>query len=216
MAGSSRKRRRSYNNALREELAEQTRERVLDAVARLLWEGKLEDFSIARVSERSGVSAATVYRHFPNRTALLDAVDEWLGRKVARPPTPRSLEELADGAPELFRYYATHRDRLRMARAASALRELRAHAQRRRDRAIAGALAPLTEHLPPERANAIHALFRTFYGFDTFEMMTERFGVSVELASEIVAWAVRALAADLEREAAEETRRKSPRREERA
>lgn len=41
MIGSSRTRGRSCDEALREELAEQTRERVLAAVARLLWERAL-------------------------------------------------------------------------------------------------------------------------------------------------------------------------------
>lgn len=202
MKGSSRKppAARVYDNSLREEHAAQTRERILEAVARLIWEGKLEDFSVARAAEKSGVSAATIYRYFPNRTALLDGVNDWLGHQLARPPFPRTFADLVDGAPALFDYYERNGERLRMLRASEALRELREHGRRERDLALVKLLRPATSHLPAAEADAIHALIRVLHGFEAYEVMTERFGASAESASGAVRWAVRILAAELERQ----------------
>src|SRR3954453_17892236 len=50
-----------------------TRTRIIDAVFELLAEGHPAAISIPEVSRRSGVSIATIYRHFPSKEQLLDA-----------------------------------------------------------------------------------------------------------------------------------------------
>jgi AcrR family transcriptional regulator len=58
---------------LRDEHKELTRRRVLEAVIELLAEGSLDELSVPAVADRSGVSLATIYRHFPTRAELLSA-----------------------------------------------------------------------------------------------------------------------------------------------
>lgn len=65
---------RQYNNSLRQDQAAQTRERILDAAVALLAEGGDSDVAMPDVAARAGVSLRTVYRNFPTRDALLDAV----------------------------------------------------------------------------------------------------------------------------------------------
>lgn len=212
MNDTSRTPRRSYDNTLREQQAAQTRDRILDAVARQIWEGNLEDFSVAKVAERSGVSAPTIYRHFPNRTALLDAVNEWLGKELERPPFATDAAAMMERVGELFAYYERQRERLRMARVTEAMREVREQGRKERDRAMAALLGPLTEHLSPDEANAIVALFRVLYGFDAYELMTDRFGVSRDDAAAGVRWAMQTLTTALERDRDAKRRRKGGRR----
>src|SRR3954453_7542578 len=50
-----------------------TRTRIIDAVFELMAEGHPSAISIPEVSRRSGVSIATIYRHFPSKEQLLDA-----------------------------------------------------------------------------------------------------------------------------------------------
>jgi len=50
-----------------------TRKRIIDAVFELLAEGHPAAISIPEVSRRSGVSIATIYRHFPSKEQLLEA-----------------------------------------------------------------------------------------------------------------------------------------------
>ena len=56
---------------LRDEQRELTRRKVLGAVVELVAEGTVEELSVPAVARRSGVSVATIYRHFPSRDDLL-------------------------------------------------------------------------------------------------------------------------------------------------
>lgn len=63
--------------------AERNRQRILDAAADLFAERGLQ-VSLDEVAERAGVGVGTVYRRFPNREALIDAlfqarVEEFIG-----------------------------------------------------------------------------------------------------------------------------------------
>jgi len=63
--------RRPYRSERRREQAEQTRERVRDAAARLFEARGYEGASIAAIAEEAGVSAESVYAHFGNKRTLL-------------------------------------------------------------------------------------------------------------------------------------------------
>ena len=60
---------------------ERTRKVVLEATAELIGECGFGRTSIEAISERSGVARSTIYRHWPERTALLF---ESVGRKMER------------------------------------------------------------------------------------------------------------------------------------
>src|SRR5688500_17226217 len=61
--------------SLRDEQMEVTQNRILDAVEAELGEGGWLAFSMAGVAKRAGVSERTVYRHFSDREALVEAAD---------------------------------------------------------------------------------------------------------------------------------------------
>ena len=61
------------NDGLRSEQMALTRTRIIDAVFELMAESHPAAISIPEVSRRSGVSIATIYRHFPNKEQLLEA-----------------------------------------------------------------------------------------------------------------------------------------------
>src|ERR1700677_550244 len=69
-----------------------SRERVLTTTLDLLTEAGLDDLTIDEISRRSGVAKTTIYRHWPNRSAL--AIDACVrmtdGEEV--PPDTGSLE----------------------------------------------------------------------------------------------------------------------------
>jgi AcrR family transcriptional regulator len=193
---------RTYNNAFREEQARQTREKILETAVALLREGSEDGLSVPGIAERSGISVATVYRHFPDRDALFDALQAWMGAKLGRPPVPETIEELVDGAPALFRYYENAGDLMRLVHDNPALRELNERRRRGRDRQIAAIAGKITGDLDPRRANAVGALIRTFYGFEAYRTMRDRFGVEPHEASEIVAWAAKTLIREIGKERA--------------
>ncbi len=69
-SGSSR---RPYRSTVRLEQADRTRERILDAVVRLIERGD-RHLAYAGVADEARIALATVYRHFPDRAELLASV----------------------------------------------------------------------------------------------------------------------------------------------
>jgi len=65
---------RRYEQRLRAETAEQTRRRVLDAVAALLRAAPAEPLSVERAARAAGVARSTVYSIFGSRAGLFDAL----------------------------------------------------------------------------------------------------------------------------------------------
>ena len=70
-----------------------SRERVLTTTLDLLMEAGLDDLTIDDISRRSGVAKTTIYRHWPNRSALvIDACSRMTDGEEA-PPDTGSLED---------------------------------------------------------------------------------------------------------------------------
>ncbi len=63
-----------YSSRLREEAKQATRERIIDALVRVVIEDGVHAFSVATVAARAGVSHRTVYRHFASREELLEGL----------------------------------------------------------------------------------------------------------------------------------------------
>lgn len=70
---------RKYDQVLRAEAAEQTRRRILDAVAQRVREAPSEQLSLDQVARLARVSRSTIYADFGSRAGLFDAfvVDLW-------------------------------------------------------------------------------------------------------------------------------------------
>jgi AcrR family transcriptional regulator len=66
--------------------SEERRDAVLNAAMELMQEDDLRRASVDRISERSGVSKATIYKWWPNRTAV--AIDAFLHQMMADAPVP--------------------------------------------------------------------------------------------------------------------------------
>jgi AcrR family transcriptional regulator len=80
--------RRRYNSQRRREQAEQTRDLVLEAAARLFVGRGYQGTSIAAVAELAGVSPESVYGHFGTKRALLGEVLQRAVRGRERVPVP--------------------------------------------------------------------------------------------------------------------------------
>jgi AcrR family transcriptional regulator len=80
---------------IRVEHAKRTRTRIVDAVVRLVTERNDVHFTMPEVAKVSGVSLRTVYRYFPTRQSLTDAVAA-VGDRVAASNLPATAFELSD------------------------------------------------------------------------------------------------------------------------
>lgn len=87
--------RRRYTQKKRAESQGETRERIVAAAVELHEELGPRQTSISALAERAGVQRLTIYRHFPDETALIAACgSHWLG--LHPPPDPVRWASLAD------------------------------------------------------------------------------------------------------------------------
>ncbi|MEU2870518.1 TetR/AcrR family transcriptional regulator C-terminal ligand-binding domain-containing protein [Streptomyces olivoreticuli] len=77
------------------------RQAVLDATLELLLEGGLPAATVDAVNARSGVSKATIYKHWPNRTAV--AIDAYTQHMAEQVPTPADSGDARADLVELLR-----------------------------------------------------------------------------------------------------------------
>src|ERR1700743_2975802 len=79
--------------------SDERRDAVLKAAMELMQEADLRRASVDRISARSGVSKATIYKWWPNRTAV--AIDAFLHRMMIDAPVPDTGSAAADLRPTL-------------------------------------------------------------------------------------------------------------------
>ena len=89
-----------------------TRARIMDALVEVLNTEGITEFSVQRVADRAGVAHRTVYRHYPNREALLEGIAEHLEapmRAQGLPGIPRTLDDAVEVIDPLFEFFEDHR-----------------------------------------------------------------------------------------------------------
>jgi AcrR family transcriptional regulator len=192
--------RRTYSSPLRESQAQRTRDLILDALTDLLGERRADEITTREIADRAGVSQPTVYRHFPDRDALLAGLT---GRMVALMDTedeiarPATLEDLAPLAARGMGLSETHAV---ISKAEAILNaDPRRLSQDSRERS-AELLRLVTESLPDydERDHLrITALLRNLYSVQVWLRMREEFGIYGDEAGPIVGWAVETLVREI-------------------
>src|SRR3954452_15753098 len=86
---------------LRDRQAAATREQILEVAMHQLGQGPRETFSHESIAEVAGMGARTVYRHFPDRASLLQALWERL-RAAAHLRFPAREDEILSLARTAF------------------------------------------------------------------------------------------------------------------
>jgi AcrR family transcriptional regulator len=96
-----------YHSPLRSRQKEQTRDLILDAVDAILRGAPVSEVTIAAVARQADITERTIYRHFPTREDLLDAV--WrralhavTGGQDQQAETLEEILDLTRGAYESF------------------------------------------------------------------------------------------------------------------
>jgi AcrR family transcriptional regulator len=187
-------------NSLRERQADVIREAILDALAALLDRRDPDDVAMSEVAAGAGISLRTLYRYFPTREAMFDAVGDHV---VARLGLPRQIE----GADDISRVFLESASRgaqspqLVRAMLWSRLgRRARSAHRRRRVESIAAALAEVTSHLPAADARRREGAIVYLTSLPAWITVSEECGLSAEDARLGIAWAISTLVADLRRE----------------
>jgi AcrR family transcriptional regulator len=191
---------RTYRSALRESHAEQTRESILAAAADEMAERGPQAFAVPSVAARCGVALRTVYRHFPTRDELLDAMwawlyakRDWLERDVPRGPLEETVARV--GA-----RYTEMRALIAAAQRCERQLALRKKTRKRRMANFEAALADDVAKLGPEaRRRALGAL-HCLTTPTVWLMLTDSWCPDPAEAARTAAWAVSVLREKLQRD----------------
>jgi AcrR family transcriptional regulator len=185
---------RRYDNSLREEQAEETRGRILDAAIRVI-AGGIATASVPAIAREAGVSVPTVYRHFGTKTVLLAAVYPHVARRAGldRLPDPTSLDDLKERIGLIFeRADALDAlDRAAMASpAAAAVRSATMPSRLARLRRLTDAVGVDLSAADRERLTRLLAVVTASA---SLRMWRDHLGASVEQAAADIDFMVRAL-----------------------
>lgn len=189
---------RPYRSQLREQQAEQTRERIVEALLEQVVDTQRSDFSIAEVAARAGVSERTVYRHFPSREDLLGAIDEHYQR-LPQPRGPESLADFPAHVDALYAWFDEHAEHVEAAHVAGIGRELHLHARARRGREVRETIDRMLAPLPARERRIVYAVVRCMFGSAIWRAMREEVGLSSEEAREAARWVAQLITKDVSR-----------------
>jgi AcrR family transcriptional regulator len=191
---------RPYESPLRAEQLEQTRQRILQAMADVLADEAVDEVTIPIVAMRARVSVRTVYRHFPTKEALFDAFGEWAEEhlRLVLHSYPETLEGVREMAPALYRMYDEQAPLIR-ALLSKRGQEIRARTRRRRLKTFEKAMRELTQELEPaERRLAIGVIY-LLVSAPAWQAMRDQCALDGAEAGRAAAWAVRVLTDELRR-----------------
>ena len=102
----------------RAEQVDETHQRIVEATVDLHGSVGLAATTIAAIAEKAGVTRLTVYRHFPDESALFDACSaHWMSQQQL--PDPGAWAQIGDpagrlraGLADLYRFYRAGADML--------------------------------------------------------------------------------------------------------
>jgi len=194
---------RPYNLGRRQESAEQTRTRIIEAARELLMASDgLSGFTMEAVARQAGVARMTVYYQFESKVGLLEAVSDDLARRghmerLAEAFTqPTALQALEKFVETFARFWGADRVITRRLRALAALDSDFEQVVRGRDgwrrnaaRALIGRFSTEYGRPPPELIEqAVSQLF-TITSFETFDTLAGSDQTPEDVAPQILALA---------------------------
>jgi AcrR family transcriptional regulator len=188
---------RAYRSAVRQEQAARTRARILEAFVDELARGH-DDFVVADVAARAGVSVRTVYQHFPNREAQIDAVVAWIDAQVGAEELPATAAELPAFTRRRYDTFFAHERVFRAQLGAGVATEVRRRRRRKLEAAVDGCLA--ATGAPAAEARAAAAMIKELIGAPLGLRLMDH-GLDREETTSVAEWTVQLIVAALEKHA---------------
>lgn len=190
-------------SSLRERQRDLTRQLIIEALARVIVEIGIHQFSMQQVADEAGVSLRTLYRQFATRDELLEGFGDEVHRIVGAewPSLPDGMLTSDDVVDAIMRICHAMADRPYMFRAWAithmATGGLAGSRRDRTERIQVVVRALLPHHSPADQAR-VFAVFRVLAGSLAWKVMIDDLGLDVEDAAEATGWALRTLFRDLE------------------
>ena len=193
-------RKRKYESPLREKQSAATRDLIVQALVRQIAEQGVRDFSLPRVAERAGVTVRTIYRYFPTRDSLFDAVDAEVARSYDDLPRPKDLDGITSCVRPMFESFGRTPQLVRAlirAEASHDVGAVRARGRRRRTEAIKSALRAEFPRMDEHERHRIAATLHYLFSAAAWDTLQQTWGLTEEEATDAIEWSIGALVAAL-------------------
>ena len=116
---------RTYDNTKRAEKSRKTRDAIVETMISFMADGEA-DVSVADLASRSGVSLRTVYQHFPDKKARIEAIDAWINGRIEMGRIyPRSFDDVPDYVERLVSYIVDNETVIRAQMASGLSKDVR-------------------------------------------------------------------------------------------
>jgi len=188
---------------LRERQAAVIKEAILDALARRLDHDDPEDIAMPQVAADAGISLRTLYRYFPTKEAMFEAVGDHVVARLGLPGEIAGADDIARVFAESARRGAQSPELVRAMLWTRLGRRARSSHRHRRVAAIMAALAGVTSHLPAAEARRRQGAVVYLASLPAWITVSEECGLSADDAQRGIAWAIDTLVDALRRENAE-------------
>lgn len=190
---------RPYRSGLRRDQADATRTRILEAAAGVLESEGPSGLSNRKIAEAAGVTEMTVYRHFPSRAVLDEAL--WKRGNELQGVAggfPDRLEDIAGRLKPLYASFDQAPGHILGIMTTDSGRKMRASQDDARRLAFETAVAQGAPDLSPADRTRAAAVLQCLYSAYPWLSLREQWGLDGPDASDAVAWAVRTLIKDLQ------------------
>jgi AcrR family transcriptional regulator len=194
---------RGYASPLRARQTELTRELILRATAAAITDDPLFGFSMQEVADRAGVSLRSVYRHYPGRKQLFEALYDWSSSRLEVPAligSVRSLEDLPSLAAPLFTRFESESPIARAGVLASLALGTQPAMRAEWDKTAGALFRAALPNLDADEKRRAWAMVRLLFTSRVWLTLSDRFGLDTTSAADAVEWAAQALIEELKRQ----------------
>lgn len=191
---------RGYESPLRERQAQQTRDGILDAMVALLAERAVDEVTTKEIARVAGVAERTVYRHFPDRMALVEALtDRFMDSEGVAPTVPTQFDDLGAAAVELMgvleaNHVEAQAEALLNADPRRFTRRTSLHTRQFIDLVANG-----LPDLDPGQRQSLGAVIRTLVSAQTWLRLRSEFGIDGDASGPVIAWVIETLINEVQR-----------------
>lgn len=186
--------------SLRERQMAATREEILDVAMEMLSAGADNGFSHEAIAARAGMGARTVYRHFPDRAQLMQAL--WVRlREQTNTRFPAREDEIVAFIRGAFHEFDEREPLIRAVLNSAAGTEVRERGGAEGRPAFAQGLGPLLVGRTANQRARIIAVFIAIYSAPFWQLLRDRGGLSGPDAQEAAAWVMEILIKSLRTDA---------------
>jgi AcrR family transcriptional regulator len=165
-----------------------TRAHIIAAAQGLLLDAPTEAFSHERIAQAAGLGARTVYRHFPTRANLMQALWERV-RDETRTRFPSTEEDVVTFARAQFNEFNEREALVRASNAFPAAGELRARGSLEGRPAFRRSLAGITKNLSDWEQRRLIAVCLAIYSAPFWLLLRDRGELTEQEPGEAAAWA---------------------------